>query len=427
MSDYDDNLLRQGILHFKWGEYDMARRFLERALSAVDDYETYQKANFYLSQIEKDPALKRKYLKEVLAGDPLHPEARRALAILDGRLKPEEIVNPDHLPAAASGNIGAQAERFTCPTCGGRMTFAPNGQTLVCDFCQAGQALAPQLAGEQDFLLDMATAKGHLRSEAMHTFHCKGCGADFLLSPDALSATCAYCGSHHVVSLDERSELIPPQAILPFAFDRARAEHFLLDWLKKKELHPGKKLEPPRGVYVPVWTFDLAGEIPWSYQVSNHRGKYETVSGRASLHFDDVPVIASRRVPQWFGEVLKGYSLPRMVTYDPRYLADWPAQTYEISMSDASLEARAWAVRQGREEARRLNDSTLSQITDFRTGAPQIAVASYKLALVSVWLAKYEIAGQPREALLDSQAGKVYAEKSGKGGLLGWVEGILGE
>jgi DNA-directed RNA polymerase subunit RPC12/RpoP len=405
----------------------MARRYLERALSAVDDYETHQKANFYLSKIENDPALKRKYLKEVLAGDPLHPEARRALAILDGRLKPEEIVNPDSLPAAKVGTIDAQADRYTCPTCGGRMAFAPDGQTLACDFCTGRQALAPTLAEEQDFLLDMATAKGHLRSEAIHTFHCKGCGADFILPPDALSATCAYCGSHHVVSLEERSELVPPQAILPFAFDRDQAAHFLLDWLKQNSLRPDRKPEPPRGVYVPVWTFDLAGEIPWSYQVSNQCGGYETVSGRASLHFDDVPVIASRRVPQWFGEVLKGYSLPRMVTYDPRYLADWPAQTYEISMSDASLEARAWAVQQGREEARRLNASALSGIADFQTAAPRIAVASYKLALVSVWLAKYEIAGQTYEALLDSQTGKVYAEKPGKGGLLGWFEGILGE
>ncbi len=424
-SRYDNDLLRQGILHFKSGEYEMARRFLERALIAADDIETHLKANFYLSQIESDPASKRKYLEEVLAADPFHPEARRALAILEGKLKSEEIINPENLPAVPNGTISSQADRFTCPTCGGRMAFAPDGQTLTCDFCSSRQNISPEQVGEQDFLLTMATAKGHLRSEAMHAFHCKGCGAEFLLAPEAISATCAWCGSNHVVNLDERHELIPPQAILPFAFDGQQANRFLLVWLKQTSLRLERRPEPLRGLYVPIWTFDMVAQIPWNCRVENQLGSYESVRGEAVEYFDNVPICASRRVPPGFNDLLKSCSLSGMTSYDPRYLANWPAQTYEISMSDASLEARAWAVQQERKKARLSNVDLPDNATNFRTGAPKISVASFKLALVSVWLTGYELDGRSYTVLLDSQTGRVHAGQPERNGLLGWLDKAL--
>jgi len=101
-SDYDNHLLREGISYLKAKEYEPARRYLERALEQADDLDTREHANFYLSQITDDPAQKRKYLDETLAINPAHGEAARALAMLDGKLKAEEIVDADHLPTQSS-------------------------------------------------------------------------------------------------------------------------------------------------------------------------------------------------------------------------------------------------------------------------------------------------------------------------------------
>ena len=98
MTEYDNDLLREGILHFKVKEYDLARNYFKRALENADDLQTRAQANFYLSQLTDDPVRKRNYLEETLAIDMTHPEARRLLAILDGKLKAGEIVNPDALP-----------------------------------------------------------------------------------------------------------------------------------------------------------------------------------------------------------------------------------------------------------------------------------------------------------------------------------------
>lgn len=99
MTDYDSQILQQAVIHAKAGEFETAHRYLERSLNLADDRETRVQSNYWMSQIVTDPDEKRAYLEETLSYDPTHPEARRALAVLDGKLTPQDIVNPDALPA----------------------------------------------------------------------------------------------------------------------------------------------------------------------------------------------------------------------------------------------------------------------------------------------------------------------------------------
>jgi transcription elongation factor Elf1 len=221
-SDHDNNLLRQAILNIKAKDLTLARRYLELALETADDRETRTQANYWMSQITPNTAEKRRYLEETIANDPGHAEARKALAILDGKIKPDEIVNPDALPVQLPGYQASSANRFTCPKCGGRMVFDGDGSTLVCEYCSRNQVLnnsAPQF--EQDFITTMITGKGHRTPVLVKTFNCLGCGAQFILSSAKISAVCAYCGSAHVVAAEK--ELVEPDSIIPFAFNERQA------------------------------------------------------------------------------------------------------------------------------------------------------------------------------------------------------------
>jgi DNA-directed RNA polymerase subunit RPC12/RpoP len=266
--DYDNDLLREGILHFKAKDYAMARRYFERALDTADDLQTQAQANYYLSQVVDDPKQKRQFLEETLANDMGHAAARRALAILDGKLNPAEIVNPDTLPTPVPGVKAVQAIRYTCPKCGGRMLYAPDGASLVCEDCSRQQSLKTSTPGaEQDFFVAMANGKGFRKAISVKTFQCQGCGANFLLAPSELSATCAYCGSVHVIVMETVRELVEPDAIIPMAVVQKQAGMQLVQWVEKKHLQPQGKVGTPRGLYLPVWAFDLIGDIPWSGRV----------------------------------------------------------------------------------------------------------------------------------------------------------------
>src|SRR5512133_2247418 len=111
--DYDNQLLREAIINIKAKDFSLARRYLERALMMADDRDTRIWANYWMSQVTDDPQEKRKYLEDTLANDPTHPEARKALAILDGKIKPNEIINPDALPSQSTETQNAKADRFT--------------------------------------------------------------------------------------------------------------------------------------------------------------------------------------------------------------------------------------------------------------------------------------------------------------------------
>lgn len=406
VSDSVREMLVYGIAAAKDGANDEARRYLERALRLDPTHEQCIKARLWLGKISDDVAEKRAYLEEVLLSDPAHPEARRELAILDGRLDPAEIVDPDNVPHAVPGAPQpAQARQFTCPHCGGRMVFAPTGTSLICEYC-AQHPRSETLAGdgavdEQDFVLALATAKGHTHPVAMRCYECQSCGATFVLGPETLSFTCPYCASVYVTEQTEVRKLVPPEGVIPFAVTQDRARRAVIEWLTEEELDAASVVSL-NGIYLPMWTFDI--------DVAR--------KGRRHLE-DDVLAPASNTLLQDLASAVGSFQLDELVPYDPGYLADWPAETYDISVADASIKARA--------KARALAAERLGKrIEDFGPGVARLSVMSFKLIIVPLWIVRY-LYKEERQytVLVNGQTGVVHGEKPSRG-ILGWLSRLTG-
>ena len=408
---HDNELVHEAYINLKTGDRAAARRYAERALLTVDDVETRVKASFILSQVTDDPKEKRDLLETVLAYDRTHAEARRALAILDGKLKPEDIVDADNLPAQSTEQ--ARADRFTCPKCGARRVFAPDGHSLLCENCGYNDSLVMDgEAGESDFFTAMATAKGHRKPVAMQVFHCQGCGAEFILALGVISATCAYCDSPHVVRLGQSRELIEPEGVIPHAFTQKQAIQLLVKWVEQNKLKPGRKVDFPRGVYLPLWTFDLGGAIRYSGNMvetdddpfGQRQRRVVRMTDEYPVLVNDWPIPASQKIVARFARLLPTFDLTAVKPYDPRYLADWPAEVYDISMSNASLEARSQVFAQYRE---RLPSEQLSQLTNINLSSAGMAIESFKLVLLPVWMTEIPLDGKTLPLLINGQNGKI--------------------
>lgn len=98
MSDGARDLLVRGVAAIKEESYAEARRLLERAL--VNDPDSDQKTEIllWLVELTGDRNEQRDFLERVLSNDPTEPRARRKLAILDGKLKTDELFNPNKPP-----------------------------------------------------------------------------------------------------------------------------------------------------------------------------------------------------------------------------------------------------------------------------------------------------------------------------------------
>jgi len=436
--DYGKELLKNGIIEAKAGNKDSARRYFDRATYMSSDHEVMAEAWFQMSQITDDPAEKRKALENCLSNDLQHARARRALAILDGKIKPDEIVDPDALPAAPVHLSQADAQRFMCPKCGGRMTFAPDGQSLVCEYCSKNQSLHTQAPTKQeDFIVAMATARGHDKPLAEQVFQCQGCGAQFILPPNQLSAVCVYCGSPHVVNLEKSKDLIAPDGIIPFAFDQKHAIQLLIDYVEGNKIKPEKQVEPPRGLYLPLWTFDLGGAIDYTGQmmendegISFHIGLEHRqsnviqVNDSYPLLIHDFPIPASRKCSAPFIRLIPTFDLKAVQPYDPRYLADWPAELYDIPMADASLDARSQALS----SIKRDLPTKAGLVKLLSTSSANMTVDSFRLNFLPVWMTEIWLENRSHLVLISGQNDTVQSDisiKSDKPNIKDWLGDLL--
>jgi len=434
--DYAESLLRSGIIEAKAGIRETARRYLERAVDTSGDPDVLSEAWYWLSKITDDSTEKRSALENCLSWNFQHARARRDLAILDGKLDEDEIINPDVLPTPSTDPAQASTDRFMCPQCGARMVYAPDGSGLICEHCTSGYKLgAGGEAEEQDFLVAMATARGHGKPVAMQVFHCKGCGAEFILPPDVISTTCAYCDSPHVVSLDESRELLQPEGILPHAFDQKQTARLLADWVESNNIELAEQVDLPRGVYLPIWTFDIGGGIGYRgdrYESEDgfrqRASRIVRVEGEHPVHINDLVIPASRKIARHISRLLASFELSHTQPYDPRYLANWAAEVYDVPMAEASLDARSQAYAQLKHRL----PGDISSLFNLRTSSASLAIESFKLVLVPVWIAEFPVKGKMVLVLINGQNGVVQGDvparekkSKHKNGLFDWLGDLL--
>ncbi len=411
MSDSVRDLLVHGIAAAKDGDKQDARRYLEWVLRLDPTTEQSIKAWLWLSEVSDDSAEKREYLERILSVDPGHPEARRGLAILDGRLKPEEIIDPNRFVVTPpSVPQPTQAQPFVCPQCGGRMVFNPQGR-LICEYCEQHQATPIPFVEEEieERDLTLATAKGHTRPVATRCLTCRACGTTFLLSPETLSFTCPGCASAYVVEQAEMQELLPPAAIIPFAVSQSDAERAITRWLKSEHLEMGTQSVPLAGLYFPAWVFDVRCDLV-EYTEPDKAPRPVHVEQKAIFE-DTLLVPASRTLPELLADEVDHFRLNGLLPYDPRYLAGWPAETYQVSLADASLVARQKMLARVQRRFR-LGGGNWE---DVKTSTPSLAVESFKLILLPLWIARYRDGERQYTVIVNGQTGAVRSDRSSWG------------
>ncbi len=420
------DLLSRGRAAAKAGEKAEARRYLERMLNLDPPLDERMEALYWLSEVSADPREQRELLETILANNLGDARARRKLAILDGKIRPEEIVDPDRAAAALPGDPQAAGIRaFTCPKCGGRMTYTPDGHSLACEFCESRQQIAAgQAPAEDDFLVAMVTAKAQHRPLTAQSVICSGCSAAFILPPEVITQTCPYCQTPYAVEQVEVRTLDAPDSILPFGVSADQARAALRGWLRAAAPQGEFKVSRPRGIYLPVWLFNVGGQVGWSAWVYRNKTRVP-LSGSRAISLANLLAPAANRLSPGLVPALNGFDLDALQPYDPRLLAGIPAETFQISAAAASLEVRRQAQERLTREMRQ--DEIEQPVEDFQLRTTHMLVEGYRLALLPLWLMIYVDAEHSQrhiEVAVNGQTGALTGEKPERG-LFGWVKELF--
>ncbi len=429
MSDhYDKELLLSGIREAKAGNKEAARQYFERAAHASQDEKLIADAWFGVSQMTENEVEKRRALKNCLASDPGYVRAHRSLAALDEKLKANQIVASG--PLSPTPKASEKVERALCPKCGKRMSFTPDGKSLICEHCarQEKSTSQPGKVDEKDFAVAMAITHGQSKPLDQPVFHCEDCGSQFILSPNQSSFTCTYCGSARLVSRGSEQQLLAPDRIVPHAFAEKHAAQLLVQWVKERRIKPEKQVGQPRGVYLPLWTFNLGGLLDYTSEKTETvpagvKGTYirkTHLKACYPVQINDLSIPALRKLSGVFQKLTSSFDLKAALPFDPRYLADCPASVYDLPLAEASLNARAKTVsRYKRELPDRLDMKILS------TSSSRVTILSFHLDLLPVWITEISIEGQKYLVLIDGKNGSIASDLPEKSGVMKFISGLL--
>jgi hypothetical protein len=382
----------------------------------------------YLAHLSDDPVKKRSFLEQILAADPADGTARRDLAILSGDLDPRDIIDTERPTPPSESHGRAKGARLVCSQCGSsRVFFTPSGHVLECEHCHHtqpvdGSAHGAQV-GERDFVATMWTARGHRTPQPMPSFGCDSCGASFLVAAGQVSLTCPYCASVYTIEQVSTRELLGPEAVIPFAFGEGDAAQRLETWRRDQAIDV--TIEPARGVYLPLWVLNFVGEIVWTGRGRDDEtlgsDVNERISGTHTIIGQRVRVAGACHVPGPVVAILDEFDLTGLQPYDPRLLAAWPAAAYDISLEEAAVMGRSRAITALRPE---VLEGIGARIRDVALDFSRMAVDSFTLALMPIWIAEMRHGGSRFTALVNGQSGTVGAEIP-RAGLSGWIERLL--
>src|SRR5262249_5367339 len=368
----------------------------------------------------------------ILLADPTDGLAQRDLAVLDGRLDPRDIVDPDRAahdaapPAVAGGNgPGALPDEqlfraTTCSACGaGQLVYSPELAALVCSHCGSRRPLEGPVKGERhgappaDFAVAMWTAKSRRVPTVQPLVTCGHCGAGFVVRANVMSTRCFYCGSTATLRPSESRELLIPDAILPLTVTREHAAQVLESVSGLTE--SGAQGQTLSAGYVPVWLFTFGGHLRWSgvarQQLGDMDRRPEPVTGTYTVAELDVPIFGTSRLHGRADINPPEADFTQAVPFNEEYLTGYATESYDITLEQAAVAARPRAIERTRDQ---VVESTIDEALGVEVSTGGLGVETFKLLLVPIWIASGS--GDRLPVILNGRTGELYS-RSGRGWL----------
>jgi hypothetical protein len=177
------------------------------------------------------------------------------------------------------------------------------------------------------------------------------------------------------------------------------------------------------GIYLPFWTFDAITTADWKAEVGHRQtehyysgGKRRTrtkivwkwETGRAGLDIDDLLISGTTRLSPILLDRIKDYNLHDLAPYEPKYLAGFQAQAYDLPL-EAAWERARHNMREHTRRACRSQAST-SKIRNFSMTL-DFSKERWRYILLPAYIAVYRYNQQSYQVVINAQTGTVAGQR----------------
>lgn len=327
------------------------------------------------------------------------------------------------------------SDRFPCPSCGGNMTYDPDAGVLKCKYCGKTLAIDKSQSEIHEYDLEKGLAEDAGDwGQATQVIKCESCGAQTVLPANSVSQFCSFCGSAHVVRVEELAG-IKPESLVPFKVARQKAEPLFTRWIGRKWLAPRSlkkdcRPEKLQGIYVPFWTYDTATHSTYTaeagtYYYTTHTRtitenghtrtvteqvrhiRWRWVSGTYAKAYDDLLINAAQHMQGRLIQKIEPFDLRELIPYRPEYLAGFGAERYSIGLQQGWTNAKE-TIRQDLygDITRQIHADTVRNL-NFQTLYHDVR---YKHFLLPVWISAYQFRKKTFQFLINGQTGEVQGQ-----------------
>lgn len=326
---------------------------------------------------------------------------------------------------------------YKCPNCGGHVIFDSKTQKFKCEFCdsvfsqeqlraqtekaeeKAKGEKSPDLSGEEAANYGW-TAETNGTLGEMSVYSCQSCGAQITTDVNTVASKCPYCDSP-IIMTGKVSGLNKPNCVIPFKLDGKQAGEELKKFCKGKPFLPSRflsdhKISEMKGVYVPFWLFEADVNAHLEYEATRVRTwsdsdynytetSYFNVTREGKIGYADIPVDASKTMPDDYMDGIEPFDYRDMKDFDPAFLAGFMADKYDVEADEAFPRAE-----------KRIKNSTEASfartVTGFNSVTPRSSVinpynSKYKYAMLPVWLLNTTFNGKKYLYAINGQTGRV--------------------
>ncbi len=324
----------------------------------------------------------------------------------------------------------ADVQEFKCPKCGGKLNFDAATQTMLCPFCESTfdpksipsfnvpepEPTAPEAGGDWDFTGQNWSAE---EAERMQSYRCESCGGEIITEATTAATHCPYCGSP-VVLTGRVSGTLKPDYVIPFKVTEEDAKKALKDFVKSKLFAPNKfrsenRLKEIKGVYVPFWLFDSSAYASAQYEgkKTSHwtEGDYDCtevsyfdVFRSGDMHFKNIPVDGSQKMPDDLMDSLEPFSFRKAVPFRSAYLSGFLADQYDVDREECKK--RADQCTRASAAGALLNTVKGYDSVSTKSSEIKIIPKGCKYALFPVWLLNTQYMGSRYRFAMNGQSGK---------------------
>jgi DNA-directed RNA polymerase subunit RPC12/RpoP len=323
---------------------------------------------------------------------------------------------------------------YTCPQCGAATRFDVTAGGVACEHCGYVAPARSEVVGRQaqefEFTLDTLKQANQGWGVARREMHCDNCGADLAIAEEALTNTCAFCGSNKVNVRVAPADALRPRFLIPFKITLAETRQRASEWLGKGWFHPQELssaavVDHFTGIYLPFWTFGASIRAHWEAEVGyEHTERYYDAgaktwrtrveirwrweNGDAGLSMDNLLEPGSKHVSQHILEQIYPFNLDELTAYSPDFLAGWQAQTYSIPLQQAWEQTKAVMRDKAKETC--YHQIPSSHVRNFSMTA-NFDDEAWRYALLPVYLAAYTFENKTYQVMVNGQSGGVAGQK----------------